>query len=86
MRWSQEDLAEFMNVSKNTIHDIETGRKFVRAQRLIQLSELFNIEVFKLFLPQKIKSIDSSRIVSQFAKQVRESLENLKYDFIRKNK
>jgi transcriptional regulator with XRE-family HTH domain len=84
MGWSQEGLAERMNVSKNTIHDIETGRKFVRAQSLTELSDVFNIEVYKLFLPKNTQNVDSARIVAQFASHVKESVENIRDQFIKK--
>jgi transcriptional regulator with XRE-family HTH domain len=84
--WSQEELAERIHVSKNTIHDIETGKKFIRAQRLIELSEIFNVDVYKLFLPKDIQNTDSVRVVAQFANHVKESVENIRDQFINSQK
>ena len=82
--WSQEYLAELLGVSKNTIYDIETGKKFVRAQRLVQLAEAFNTEVYRLFLPKKIKDVDPTKIMMHVSNQVRQSLKDIQSDFFKK--
>jgi len=49
---SQEKLAEKVDVSKNTISDIEKGKKFARANTLVRIAEFFNIQVYELFSPK----------------------------------
>jgi len=83
MEWSQEELAEYVGVSKNTIHDIETGNKFVKAQTLVLLTDVFHIEPFVLFLPPKIKNINFNKMVAKFANNVKESADILMNDFIK---
>jgi transcriptional regulator with XRE-family HTH domain len=84
MRWSQEKLAEQMNVSKNTIHEIETGKKFVRSQRLADFAAVFNIEVYKLFLPENIRDYDANVVVARYTEEAKDALENLLGDFLNK--
>ena len=86
MKWSQEKLAEKINVSKNTIHDIETGRKFVRAQRLVELANAFNIEPYVLLQPEHIQNYDSRKDIAEYAGQVRDAVENLLGDYLMKNR
>jgi len=86
MRWSQEELAEQMNVSKNTIHEIETGKKFVRLQRLTDFAAVFNIEAYKLFLPENIRDYDANIAVAQYTEDAKDALENLLGDFLTNTK
>ena len=86
MKWSQEDLAEYMGVSKQTIHKIETGKQFVRSERLAQFVDIFNIEVYKLFLPEKLANEDSNMVLAKYTEEAKDALENLMGDFINKNK
>ena len=48
---SQEKLAERVGVSKNTISDIENGKKFVSARTLSGLARELEIEEYELFKP-----------------------------------
>ena len=82
MNWTQEYLAEQIHVSKNTIHDIETGKKFIRAQKLIQMANVFNIEIYELFLPKNFKKFDSTRLVVSLTDQITESIASIRDDFI----
>jgi len=84
--WSQEKLAEHMNVSKNTIHEIETGKKFVRLQRLIDFAAAFNIEVYQLFLPEKIRDYDTNVMVAKYAEEAKDALDDLLGGFLQKEK
>ncbi len=47
--WSQEDVAEKLNMSSNGYGDIERGATDVKLSRLIQLAELFGISLSELF-------------------------------------
>ena len=80
--WSQEKLAEHMNLSPNSIHDIETGKKFVRAQRLIEFSSVFNTEIYKLFLPEELSNYDTVKIIAKYNEDAKDALNNLLEDFM----
>ena len=79
-------MAEQMNVSKNTIHEIETGKKFVRLQRLTDFAAVFNIEAYKLFLPENIRDYDANIAVAQYTEDAKDALENLLGDFLTNTK
>jgi len=74
-RWSQEILAEKVGVSKNTICEIETGKKFVHAERLSKFSEVFNVDVNKLFLSENDVAGDLVGILTKFSNEVKETVD-----------
>lgn len=47
-RWSQEDLADKLNVSRQTISKWEVGKNVPELDKLLKLSEIFNISVDEL--------------------------------------
>jgi transcriptional regulator with XRE-family HTH domain len=67
-RWSQMTLAEMINVSTNTISEIETGKKFVTANTLASLADVFQIDTYELFKPKYILPYDAILSYSQDVK------------------
>ena len=49
--WSQEKLAEKMEISTNYLSDIETKRGWVSPFSLVKMANALEIEVFELFMP-----------------------------------
>jgi transcriptional regulator with XRE-family HTH domain len=48
---SQERLAELVEVSTQTINDVECCRSWVSDKTMAKLAEALNVEIFQLFLP-----------------------------------
>lgn len=46
---SQEEFAEKLDVHRNNISNIETGKSFVEAKNLIKIKEILNVPYFELF-------------------------------------
>ena len=46
--WSQEDMAEKMNMSKNVYAKIERGETKLNLHKLEQIANIFNIDVLEL--------------------------------------
>jgi transcriptional regulator with XRE-family HTH domain len=51
--WSQVKLAEKIDISTNFLADIETGKSWVSSLTLTKLANIFRIEVYELFRPEK---------------------------------
>jgi transcriptional regulator with XRE-family HTH domain len=73
-RLSQMTLAEMINVSTNTISEIETGKKFVSANTLVSLAEVFKIDTYELFKP---KSILPYEVILSFSDEVKIAMDNI---------
>jgi transcriptional regulator with XRE-family HTH domain len=86
--WSQEKLAEKIEISTNYLSDIETGRGWVSPFSLIKLANALEIEVFELFKPQETVSADISTTVNKcledFSSSLRVSFEKSITDSIKK--
>ncbi|MEX3932170.1 helix-turn-helix domain-containing protein [Paraburkholderia phymatum] len=53
---TQEEVAELLELDKQTISRIETGRSWPSPARLVALSSLYGIEVSSLFVPPSSES------------------------------
>ena len=82
--FSQEQLAEKMNLSVNTICEIENGKKFARAETLVGFAILFNIEVYELFKPENILPDNAAGILSKYCNDVKKNNEKIMNDYLRK--
>jgi transcriptional regulator with XRE-family HTH domain len=51
--WSQVKLAEKIDISTNFLADIETGKSWISSSTLIKLANIFEIEAYELFRPEK---------------------------------
>ncbi len=47
---SQQDLAEKVNVSRQTIHSIERGKKIPSVELAIKIAQFFKVSVEEIFL------------------------------------
>ena len=84
--WSQEELAEKAEVSRNTISDIENGDKFARAKTLVLLAKAFETEVYELLKPQGILPDKYKDIFSGYCEEVREKMEEIGKSYMKKMK
>lgn len=53
--WSQADLAEKLNVSRQTINAIETGKYDPSLPLAFKIAELFGRQIEEIFTPDKSK-------------------------------
>lgn len=51
-KFTQEQLAEIIEVSSQNINEIEGKRRFPRPETLVKIASALNIEVYQLFIPQ----------------------------------
>ena len=77
MGWNQETLAVKAGVSKNTISDIETGQKFVRANTLVKLARALQTEVYELLKPDNIMPDKTADILAKYGEEVKEAVEKI---------
>lgn len=82
--WSQEELAEKIDVSRQTVSKWETGKAVPELDKLIVLSELFNITLDELVKDEiKIDCNEDNKKIDEKANKISEKLKNKK-DFIKK--
>lgn len=51
--WSQADLAEKLNVSRQTVNAIETGKYDPSLPLAFKIAELFGMKIEEVFFPEK---------------------------------
>ena len=51
--WSQADLAERLNVSRQTVNAIETGKYDPSLPLAFKIAELFERQIEEIFTPEK---------------------------------
>ena len=55
--WSQADLAERLNVSRQTVNAIETGKYDPSLPLAFRIAELFEKRIEEIFIPDKENSL-----------------------------
>jgi transcriptional regulator with XRE-family HTH domain len=84
--WSQEKKKKKMDVSINTICEIETGKKFVRAETLITFAAVFHTEVYELFKPENVLPDDTTGILVRYSEDVIKAAEKIRNTYLGKIK
>lgn len=51
--WSQADLAEKLDVSRQTVNAIETGKYDPSLPLAFKIAELFGMKIEEIFIPEK---------------------------------
>ena len=87
---SQAKLAEILDISPNFISDIESGKRWVSSDTLVNLAEVLGVEVYEFLRPQHdpedeltefIKSY-TEKAVSSASEAVIRSLDELRKQYI----
>jgi transcriptional regulator with XRE-family HTH domain len=63
--WSQEKLAEKMDISTNYLSEIETGRGWVSPFSLVKLANALETDVFELFKPHEAVTATTIKIINK---------------------
>ena len=86
--WSQEKLAEKMEISTNYLSEIETGRGWVSPLSLVKMASALGIDVYELFKPHDAISASTVKTINKclddFSTSLSVSFEKSLKDSIRK--
>ena len=86
--FSQEKLAEIMEISTNYLSDIERGKSWGSPFSIVKLANALGIEVYELFKPQETVSKDVLNTVNKcledFSSSIRVSFEKSITDSMKK--
>jgi len=89
---SQAKLAEILDISPNFISDLESGKRWVSSDTLVNLAEALNIEVYELLKPTQIPENEVSEFINSYtgkaaaavSEAVARSLEEIRKLYINK--
>ncbi|GHV06836.1 hypothetical protein FACS189485_16040 [Spirochaetia bacterium] len=87
---SQAKLAEMVDISPNFISDIETGKRWLSSDTLVNLADALKIEVFEFLRPAEAVSGDAAALLTKYSEEasatltqvVSQSLENLRKQYV----
>ncbi|MDR1113643.1 MAG: helix-turn-helix domain-containing protein [Candidatus Margulisbacteria bacterium] len=80
--WSQEELAEKIDVSVNFVSAIETGRKWISPTTMLKLAAAFGLEVYELLKPPIVPSSDSIDLLAKYNHDACNLLNNLHQKYL----
>ena len=88
--FSQAKLAEIIGISPNFISDIETGKRWLSSDTLVNLAQALGIEVFEFVLPLQAPTSDITAFIETYTKKaavaaseaVMRSLDTLRKQYI----
>jgi transcriptional regulator with XRE-family HTH domain len=73
-KWSQEVLAEKIDISSNFLSNIENGKAWVSPKTVAKLASTFKVSPYELFMPENNLPAASANILSQYNQDVKELL------------
>ena len=63
---SQAKLAEILDISPNFISDMETGKRWLSSDTLVNLAEALDIEAYELLKPSQTPTDDISDFIHKY--------------------
>ena len=87
---SQAKLAEIMDISPNFISDIETGKRWLSSDTLVNLAESLGVEAYDFLRPPEVASEEIEAFIQSYTKKacvavsnaVVQSLDSLNKQFL----
>jgi transcriptional regulator with XRE-family HTH domain len=88
--FSQAKLAEILDISPNFISDIETGKRWLSSDTLVNISKALDVQAYELLRPWQPPADDVSAFIGTYTEKaattaceaVIRSLENLRKQYI----
>ena len=68
--WSQETLAEKVNISVTFLSSIERGTKWLSATTAIRLAEALKVNIYELFKPENILPDNCQNVLNKYTEEV----------------
>jgi transcriptional regulator with XRE-family HTH domain len=82
-RWSQEDLAEKLDISTNFLSSIEIGKKWVSPQTLVKLANALHIDAYELLKPEESAPPDAAKHTDEIFMTIKEAIDEIHLAFRR---
>lgn len=86
--WSQEQLAEKIDISATFLSNIETGRSWISAKTIAKLCNVLKIDMYELFMQEEEITDGTASYMDKFVRDisntVRDSIEST-YQRYKKN-
>jgi repressor LexA len=75
--WNQPYLAELVDISVNSVSEIETGKKFARLEKIVKFAEHFKIDVHVLFQPDDFAPGNTANVLSLYNREIHGSVDKI---------
>jgi transcriptional regulator with XRE-family HTH domain len=83
---SQAELAELLDISPNFISELETGKRWLSSDTLVNLACVLNIEVYEFLKPEQAPADHIAAFILNYTEKasqaVNRSLEELRKQYI----
>lgn len=73
LEWSQEKLAEKINISIPFLSDVENGKKWVSLATLLKLADAFTVSAHELLNPE-ILPMRAEKILKRYTEDIQRAL------------
>ncbi|GHV77905.1 hypothetical protein AGMMS49942_27260 [Spirochaetia bacterium] len=72
--WSQEQLAEKLDVSATFLSNIETGRSWISANTIAKLCNVLKIDIYELFMQDEAITAETASFMDNFVRDMSNSV------------
>jgi transcriptional regulator with XRE-family HTH domain len=73
-KWTQESLAEKLEISANFLSNIENGKAWVSPRTVSKLALIFKVEPYELFMPESGIPPDAKDILARYTQEMESSI------------
>jgi transcriptional regulator with XRE-family HTH domain len=70
-KWTQEALAEKLDISANFLSNIENGKAWVSPKTVSKLADIFNVKPHELFMPEQAMDAATGDILLRYIRETR---------------
>jgi transcriptional regulator with XRE-family HTH domain len=74
--WSQEQLAEKINISATFLSNVETGRSWISAKTIAKLCNVLRIDIYELFMGDEEITTETASLMDKFVRDMSTSVCN----------
>jgi transcriptional regulator with XRE-family HTH domain len=70
-KWTQEALAEKLDISANFLSNIENGKAWVSPRTVSKLADIFKVKPHELFMPEQAMDAATGEILLRYIRETR---------------
>ena len=82
-KWSQAELAEKIDISIQFLSDIETAKKWASPTTIVKFADVFHVEVYEFFKPEKIMPAKAGSIIQKYTGDVFAAISQIRDTYLK---
>ena len=82
LNWSQEVLAEKVNISITFLSSIERGAAWLSSATVVKLADALKINIYELFKPENILPDNCQNVLNKYTEEVCDAMDKIRGKYL----